>query len=291
MLSRLGVKLTDRGNVWRDERWMTSVPGVFTAGDMQRGQSLIVSQDFAGLGGDVRYIRSRFTGTKWWGVLGGSWVLSAHAEGGYIYPLEKAPGPGRDAIRITDRFFGTQLRGFDIRGIGPRVLRENYDVDGNIDTSKKNLVSDALGGRAYYMGRLELEFPTSSTLKSFGLRPSAFVDIGSVWGLTKPLTADILKFCSATSQATRTIAGDATDTSCTQFNVNGATGYADDPQHSAPGFRERFVGDSPKPRLSVGIGVNWVSPFGPLRIDLAKAILKEEGDDTKLFSFNVGTQF
>ncbi|MFN7983821.1 MAG: glutamate synthase subunit beta [Vicinamibacterales bacterium] len=42
MLKRLGVKLTDRGNVWRDEAWMTSVPGVFTAGDMQRGQSLIV---------------------------------------------------------------------------------------------------------------------------------------------------------------------------------------------------------------------------------------------------------
>jgi glutamate synthase (NADPH/NADH) small chain len=42
MLDKLGVKVTDRGNVWRDERWMTSVPGVFTAGDMQRGQSLIV---------------------------------------------------------------------------------------------------------------------------------------------------------------------------------------------------------------------------------------------------------
>jgi glutamate synthase (NADPH/NADH) small chain len=42
MLARLGVKLTDRGNVWRDESWMTSVPGIFTAGDMQRGQSLIV---------------------------------------------------------------------------------------------------------------------------------------------------------------------------------------------------------------------------------------------------------
>ena len=42
MLERLGVKLTERGNVWRDENWMTSVPGVFTAGDMQRGQSLIV---------------------------------------------------------------------------------------------------------------------------------------------------------------------------------------------------------------------------------------------------------
>ena len=42
MLGELGVKMTDRGNVWRDEHWMTSVPGVFTAGDMQRGQSLIV---------------------------------------------------------------------------------------------------------------------------------------------------------------------------------------------------------------------------------------------------------
>lgn len=42
LLSDLGVGLTDRGNVWRDENWMTSVPGVFTAGDMQRGQSLIV---------------------------------------------------------------------------------------------------------------------------------------------------------------------------------------------------------------------------------------------------------
>jgi glutamate synthase (NADPH/NADH) small chain len=42
MLKKLGVKMTDRGNVWRDERWMTSVPGVFTCGDMQRGQSLIV---------------------------------------------------------------------------------------------------------------------------------------------------------------------------------------------------------------------------------------------------------
>jgi glutamate synthase (NADPH/NADH) small chain len=42
MLDKLGVKMSDRGTVWRDERWMTSVPGVFAAGDMQRGQSLIV---------------------------------------------------------------------------------------------------------------------------------------------------------------------------------------------------------------------------------------------------------
>ena len=42
LVTDLGVRLTERGNVWRDPRWMTSVPGVFTAGDMQRGQSLIV---------------------------------------------------------------------------------------------------------------------------------------------------------------------------------------------------------------------------------------------------------
>ncbi len=42
LLSELGVALTNHGNVSRDKNWMTSVPGVFTAGDMQRGQSLIV---------------------------------------------------------------------------------------------------------------------------------------------------------------------------------------------------------------------------------------------------------
>ena len=42
MLSQLGVDLTDRGNVATDERMMTNVDGVFAAGDMARGQSLIV---------------------------------------------------------------------------------------------------------------------------------------------------------------------------------------------------------------------------------------------------------
>jgi len=42
MLEQLGVSINERGNVWRDENWMTSIPGIFTAGDMQHGQSLIV---------------------------------------------------------------------------------------------------------------------------------------------------------------------------------------------------------------------------------------------------------
>ena len=56
-------------------------------------------------------------------------------------------------------------------------------------------------------------------------------------------------------------------------------------------FREVYLGDTPSPRLSVGFGVNWNSPFGPFRIDIAHALLHEPGDDTKLFTFNVGTAF
>jgi outer membrane protein insertion porin family len=56
-------------------------------------------------------------------------------------------------------------------------------------------------------------------------------------------------------------------------------------------FEEEYLGDTLKPRVSVGFGVNWNSPFGPFRIDIAKALLKEPGDDTKLITFNVGTQF
>ncbi len=40
--SELGLKLDDRGNIWTDEEMMTSVPGVFAAGDCSRGQSLVV---------------------------------------------------------------------------------------------------------------------------------------------------------------------------------------------------------------------------------------------------------
>lgn len=56
-------------------------------------------------------------------------------------------------------------------------------------------------------------------------------------------------------------------------------------------FQEVFLGDTASPRISVGIGVNWNSPFGPLRLDLARAIKKAPGDYTKLFTFNVGTRF
>jgi glutamate synthase (NADPH/NADH) small chain len=42
LLAGLGVEITDRGNVARDDAYATTVPGVYVAGDMGRGQSLIV---------------------------------------------------------------------------------------------------------------------------------------------------------------------------------------------------------------------------------------------------------
>ena len=42
LLTDLDVRMNDRGTVGRDDQWMTNIPGVFAAGDMQRGQSLIV---------------------------------------------------------------------------------------------------------------------------------------------------------------------------------------------------------------------------------------------------------
>ena len=91
-------------------------------------------------------------------------------------PLQKSPGQFRDAIRLTDRFFGPQLRGFDIRGIGPRVERIPYNADGTLDTRRGADHQDALGGRAYYMGRLELEVPDqlgAAQASAFARRPSS----------------------------------------------------------------------------------------------------------------------
>lgn len=252
-----------------------------------RGFRTTMSQDFAGLGGDVKYLRSRIDATKYQN-LGGGWIASLHGEGGYIQAGQKAKFVGQDPIRLTDRFFGPQLRGFDIRGIGPRIQRVPYDTTGVLATSEAK-ITDALGGRAYYMARLEVEFPTSASLRSVGLRPSAFIDVGSLWHLTTPQLTDIVASCTP-KVGTTGLSG------FTSPLANCSVDYLGRPRdptlfNSTPGFREFFLGNSPKPRLSIGIGVNWVSPFGPLRLDLAKAILKQKGDDTKLFSFNVGTSF
>jgi outer membrane protein insertion porin family len=51
------------------------------------------------------------------------------------------------------------------------------------------------------------------------------------------------------------------------------------------------VGDSPKIRSSVGTGLIWDSPLGPIRFDFAYAITKEPYDRTQFFRFSGGTKF
>ncbi|USI79398.1 outer membrane protein assembly factor BamA [Sphingopyxis sp. USTB-05] len=275
-----------------------------------RGQSLSLSQDFAGLGGSVKYVRTRLSGSKHFN-LGSRFILNLSAEGGYIYPFGSRPTPTSDKVRLTDRFFlgEPQMRGFDIRGVGPRVIRysvNNSDPANPIVVTDANgdrgQIDDALGGRAYYQGRLELDIPLGTGAKELGLRPSIFLDVGSVFSVRKPALTTLANFFDSadgltknlcrnpdTGQqvfATNTPNGDGTPSGqyTTCATANGFT------SNLAP-FEERFFGDTWMPRVSIGAGVNWNSPFGPFRIDFAYALRKEEGDDTKRFSFNVGTQF
>ena len=51
------------------------------------------------------------------------------------------------------------------------------------------------------------------------------------------------------------------------------------------------VRDAKSLRASVGFGVSWRSPFGPIRVDIAHALAKEPEDKTEAFRFNFGTRF
>ncbi len=257
-----------------------------------RGQRFVFSQDFAGLGGDVKYLKSRFDAAKYWD-LGSRFIFSISAEGGYVLPLGKSLGPGVDKVRLTDRFFlgEPQMRGFDIRGVGPRVLRQQYDVTtGTLITNKDQTIDDAVGGRAYYQGRAELEIPLGSGAKELGLRPSVFLDVGSVFSVTTPNLQTLAN--TFTNPADGKIASlcRTAATGVRRFETAAAPCDVTTESTISP-FNESFFGNSAKPRVSIGVGVNWNSPFGPFRIDVAKVLLKEPGDQTKTFTFNVGTQF
>ncbi len=297
------------------------------------GHRFSFSQDFAGLGGDVKYIRTRAEGAKFKG-LGKGFVFSILGEGGYIHSLEGSRGPGIDPVRIVDRFYlgEPQFRGFDIRGVGPRVLRVPYIVnptDGTQarDTDRQRFVDDALGGRAYYLARAELEIPLGSGAREMGLRPSIYVQAGSLWGVTRPLpsltftqrvvngvpqfnkdgskTLDPLPikdkdgnqlYQVPTNDATTADKTAGQTTTCpTGYSTTGVGGCvgtsANIALQNTNYAEEQFYLGTWKPRVSVGVGVNWNSPFGPLRIDLAKALVTQPGDDPKLITFNVGTQF
>jgi outer membrane protein insertion porin family len=280
-----------------------------------RGLLASVNADFSGLGGSVRYARIRANASKFWSV-GKGFIFSITGEGGAIKSLDNSGNAalGIDDVRLTDRFYlgEPQMRGFDIRGIGPRVIRKFYtDADGDgtvgpdeFSTDRNDWSDDALGGKYYYHARAELEIPLGSGARELGLRPSIFVDAGAVWGVRRPLTDDFKTdqfipsrdqngvplytvVCNGTPTSVSSPNGaPVRDPSCTGAN-DGVTAAGS----TIPAYREFFLGDTWKPRVAIGIGVNWNSPFGPFRIDVSRVILKQDGDDPKTFTFNVGTQF
>lgn len=284
------------------------------------GRSASVSAEFAGLGGSVKYVRFRANAAQYYPVTKG-FIFSLRGEGGAIVPLNHlgSAAQGIDDVRLTDRFYlgEPQIRGFDIRGVGPRVIRQFIVDDGKgnpkVITARDQVVDDALGGRYYYLGHAELEIPLGSGARELGLRPSIFMDVGAVWGVRSPqlqkspfpngtfiqsrdasgnliytqVTAASLvgTVCTPTKTVVTTSAVNPSPPSCLTNANNIPIGSTVAP------FQEVFLGNSPRPRVAIGIGVNWNSPFGPFRIDFAKTLTKVEGDDTKAFTFNVGTQF
>ncbi|MBX7483881.1 outer membrane protein assembly factor BamA [Qipengyuania qiaonensis] len=276
-----------------------------------RGETVSWTTEFAGLGGDAKYFRSRAKAAKYWPV-GGGFIFSVAGEGGWIRSLENNAIAGQDDVRLTDRFFlgEPQMRGFDIRGVGPRIVRLQYvDDDGDATTplvpqtieealAGDQRVDDALGGKAYYLGRAELEIPLGSGAREMGLRPSIFLDVGSLFSVTRPILQDYpdgLQASDADGNLLYVQSGvDASGNPTTALVTDPvAPDGTVNPPSIIPGtfFQEVFLGDSPSPRISVGVGVNWNSPFGPFRIDISHVLKKQVGDDTKVFSFNVGTQF
>jgi outer membrane protein insertion porin family len=142
-----------------------------------RGFYTQLSQDFAGLGGTVKYVRTEAEG-GWYHGFTPAWILSVTGSSGYI------GGWGNDDVRINDRFYkgGNTFRGFQTAGIGPRDTNPLYD--------------QALGGKFYAIGTIEQTFPDGLP-EQYGIKMAAFTDFGTEGMLDSadtrnPLTRSII---------------------------------------------------------------------------------------------------
>ncbi len=206
-------------------------------------------QDFAGLGGDVRYLKSAVD-AKYYTPLVADIVGLIHVQGGILNSV------GSD-IRMLDHFqMGPNLvRGFAPNGIGPRDLNPFG-------------TSDALGGTKYWGASAELQMPFWFLPKEVGLKGAVYADAGSLWDYKGP-----------TSWA-----------QTGEVNVPGCIPSTRNPVSA--GTCTGLVFDNGNVvRSSVGVGLIWASPFGPLRFDYAVPLTKGANDRVQQFKFGGGTSF
>lgn len=126
--------------------------------DPTDGYRLGFGNDFAGLGGNITYLKSRIFGSYFYPVAD-DWVFSLSGSTGVMTGLGKK-------VRVADRYSlgGDTLRGFEFAGVGPR---------------DKNTL-DMLGGLRYYNATAELVFPVGLP-NEFGVKGALFTDMGSAW--------------------------------------------------------------------------------------------------------------
>ena len=197
------------------------------------------SQDLAGVGGDVNYIRSVADARGYYPITN-KLTLVGRVQGGNI------EGWGGDDVRMTDLFYkgGETIRGFKRAGIGPRDACEDPVTGERVHPCSK----DSLGGKVYWATTAELRFPFPFIPDNLGMQGAVFVDAGSLF--------------------------DPSD-----FALN------------AVAREGSFIFDSSQVRLSSGFSIIWQSPLGPLRADIAQALLKADFDKTEIFRFGASTNF
>lgn len=215
-----------------------------------RGFEMQLSQDFAGLGGDVHYLRTEFEGALYRGIFPGV-TASARLSAGYIF------GWDDDEVRINDRFFkgGSSFRGFDLAGLGPRLITVITDEDNDIVNT---IYGDSLGGNAFAIATFQVTFPLGLP-ESFGLSAAAFTEIGTL-GILDDSSRQRITFRSPATGPT--------------YNVY-----------------DTYVEDSLSLRGSAGISVFWDSPFGPVQFDFAQPFARDYFDQTETFRFSTRTRF
>jgi outer membrane protein insertion porin family len=129
-----------------------------------------LSQDLAGLGGDVNFLRTT-EDLRYYHALNDDVVGLVRAQGGYI------TGWGGQQAPLMNNFFGgpTMVRGFAPNGFGPRDLTPGTTMDN-------------VGGSMYWATTAELQSAIPGVPQEYGLKATAFIDAGSVFRYSGPTT-------------------------------------------------------------------------------------------------------